>query len=128
MATQIVISNEDYIKLDDTYIIPWTDKGKNMVAIPNTIHYIVYGQEGPKEVQNKDASTGSMTGNTPMADDSHIITGSTSIADLLIWGEERMNQILQAKSEYRVAEDADIANGTLLNESKTWIDFDPNYS
>jgi len=33
-----------------------------------------------------------------------------------------------AQAEYKVAEDADIANGTTLNQGKTWIDFDPNYS
>ena len=44
MATEIVISNGDYIKVDNFYI-KWADKGDSMPALPsgqpgdNNIHY-----------------------------------------------------------------------------------------
>ena len=46
MATEIVISNGDYIKVDNFYI-KWADKGDSMPALPsgqpgdNNIHYII---------------------------------------------------------------------------------------
>ena len=102
MATQIVILNGDSILIDDSYPIAWADKGKNWVDgwTPNTIHAVVYNNAvGPNEIQNIDASTGMMTGNTPLTATSDAV-GSTTIADLLAWGETRKNQIDAAHLDY----------------------------
>ena len=44
MATQIVISNGDYISIDNSYLIQWADKGKNWVDAwcPNNYHYVIW--------------------------------------------------------------------------------------
>ena len=44
MATQIVIFNGDQILVDDTTIIPWSDKGKNFQAswCPNNYHVVIH--------------------------------------------------------------------------------------
>ena len=149
MATQIVILNGDSILLDDSYRISWEDKGKNWVDgwTPNTIHAVVYNNAvGPNEIQNIDASTGMMTGNTPLSATSDAV-GSTTIADLLAWGETRKNQIDAAHLDYdnyfenaiakwiddgneAVDFHADNASATAsyIDWSKTWIDYDENYS
>jgi len=60
MATQIVISNNDYIKVDDSFHIEWADKGNAWqdAWCPNTIHAVVWNNlTGQNEIQNKDAST-----------------------------------------------------------------------
>jgi len=67
MATQIVIQNKDNILIDDSFFIPWADKGKNWVDAwcPDTIHCVIWNNlQGQNEIQSKDASTGMMTGNT----------------------------------------------------------------
>ena len=69
MATQIVIQNGDNILVDDSFVIPWVDKGKNWVDAwcPNTIHCVIWNNlVGQNEIQSKDASTGMMTGNTDL--------------------------------------------------------------
>ena len=130
MATQIVIANGEMITVDNDFSIKWADKGKNWVDAwcPNTIHYVIWNNlAGPNEIQNKDASTGMMTGNTSLSSTSDAV-GSTTIADLLTWAETRQQQIETAKLAYDEALADDTANGTSNAAGKTWIDYDPNYS
>jgi len=130
MATQIVIANGEMITVDNDFSIKWADKGKNWVDAwcPNTIHYVIWNNlPGPNEIQNKDASTGMMTGNTSLSSTSDAV-GSTTIADLLTWAETRQQQIETAKLNYDEALADDLANGTSNAADKTWIDYDPNYS
>ena len=101
MATQIVIHNGSSILLDDSYRISWADKGKDWVDgwVPNTIHAVIYNNlAGPNEIQNKDASTGMMTGNTSLSSTSDAV-GSTTIANLLTWAETRKLQIEEAENQ-----------------------------
>ena len=129
MATQIVIANKESIFLDNTFYIAWADKGKNWVDAwtPDTIHYVIWNDlPGQNEIQNKDAD-GNMTGNTNLNATSDAV-GSTTIADLLTWGETRKGQIEAAKTALQTAIDADKENGTTNAEGKTWIDYDSNYS
>mgnify|MGYP003134180101 FL=1 len=128
MATQIVISSNDSIKIDNAFHIEWADKGNAMPALPDTLHYMIWNElDGQNEVQSKDASTGAMTGNTNLSATSDSI-GSTTIADLLAWGEIRKGQIETAMADYDTAVADDIANGTTNAADKTWKDYDPNYS
>jgi hypothetical protein len=128
MATQIVIGNNDSIKIDDSFHIRWVDKGNAMPSLPDTIHYVIWNDlAGSNEIQHKDASTGNMTGNTDLSATSDAV-GSTTIADLLTWGETRKGQIETAYAAYDAAVADDIANGTTNADGKTWIDYDPNYS
>jgi len=127
MATQIVISNGDYIKVDDFHI-QWIDKGNAMPDIPNTLHYVIWNSlVGQNEIQHKDASTGNMTGNTNLSSTSDAV-GSTTIADLLTWGETRKGQIETAEASHNAAHQDDIANNTTNAAEKTWVDYDPHYS
>ncbi len=121
MATQIVIGNESHILIDDSYNIPWVDKGNAWQAgwMPNTIHAVIWNNlTGQNEIQNKDASTGMMTGNTNLSATSDAV-GSTTIAALLTWAETRKGQIEAAKVAFKDAGSP---------EDKTWIDYDSNYS
>ena len=128
MATQIVISNEDYVKIDESYHINWADKGNAMPSLPSTIHSVIWNDlAGPNEIQIKDASTGNMTGNVDLNATSDAV-GSTTIADLLTWGETRKGEIETAYAAYEVARADDEANGTTNAVGKTWADYDPNYS
>ena len=128
MATQITISNNDYIKIDDSFHIAWADKGTVMPALPDTIHYVIWNDLiGQNEIQNKDASTGDMTGNTNLSATSDAV-GSTTIADLLTWGETRKGQIETAIAAYDAAVADDIANETTNTDGKTWQDYDPHHS
>ena len=128
MATQIIISNNDYIKVDDSFHIEWADKGNAMPAIPNTIHVVIWNTlPGPNEIQNKDSSTGNMTGNTSLSATSDAV-GSTTIADLLLWGDLRKLQIEEAQTAFIAAQSDDEANGTTNAQGKTWVDYDPHYS
>ena len=80
MATQIVIFNEEAIKIDDSFHIDWADKGNAWQAewIPNTVHVVIWNALlGQNEIQSKDASTGMMTGNTNLNATSDAV-GSTS--------------------------------------------------
>lgn len=128
MATHIVISNEDYIKVDDSFHIKWSDKGNAMPALPDTIHYVIWNDlAGQNEIQTKDPSTGMMVGNTDLSATSDAV-GSTTIADLLTWSETRKGEMETAMAAYNAAVADDEANGTTNAEGKTWVDYDPNYS
>ena len=135
MATQIVIANKEHIALvldngdDESFIIHWADKGKNWNDnwLPDTIHYVVWNDLGPNEIQNKNPSTGMMTGNTPLNATSDAV-GTTTVADLLVWGETRALQIEEAVRDYNAVVADDAANGTTNAEGKTWADYDSNYS
>ena len=129
MATQITISNEDYVKIDDSFHIDWADKGTAWQAgwMPNTIHAVIWNELlGQNEIQTKDASTGNMAGNTNLSATSDAI-GSTTIADLLTWAETRKGQIETAMTAYDVAVADDIANET-SNALANWQAYDPNHS
>ena len=125
MATQIVIANESYIKVDDSYHIDWADKGNAMPAIPNTLHVLIWNAlPGQNEIQSKDASTGMMTGNTNLNSTSDAV-GSTTVGALLTWAETRKGEIEAAKTAYINDGNGDVGTGS---EGKTWIDYDANYS
>ena len=125
MATQIVIANESYIKVDDSYHIDWADKGNAMPAIPNTLHVLIWNAlHGQNEIQSKDASTGMMTGNTNLSSTSDAV-GSTTVGALLTWAETRKSEIETAKTAYINDGNGDVGTGS---EGKTWIDYDSNYS
>jgi len=130
MATQIVISNGDFIKVDDSFHINWADKGSAWqdAWCPNTIHAVIWNNlTGQNEIQNKDSSTGNMTGNVNLSATSDSV-GTTTIADLLTWAETRKGQIETAETAYTNAVADDETNGTTNAAGKTWIDYDPNYS
>jgi hypothetical protein len=130
MATQIVIANNEHILIDNNFRIAWADKGNAWQAgwCPNTIHYVIWNTlTGQNEIQNKDASTGMMTGNTNLNATSDAV-GSTTIAALLTWAETRKLQIEEAILDYEAAVADDTANGTTNAQDKTWRDYDPNYS
>ncbi len=123
MATQIVIGNGSYIKLDDEFHIDWADKGNSMPALPSTLHAMIWNDlPGQNEIQNKNDSTGNMTGNTDLNSTSDAV-GSTTVAALLSWGETRKGEINTAITAYNDA----VTAGTAI-EGQTWIDYDPNYS
>jgi hypothetical protein len=128
MATQIVISNNDSTTIDDSFRIPWVDKGNAMPALENTIHYVLW-TSGQKEIQNKiaDSDPPEMTGNTDLNDTSDAV-GSTTIDDLLTWGETRQIQIEQAQLSHDEAKAVHEAADDGTAWTKTWIDYDPNYS
>ena len=128
MATQIVISNEDYVKIDESFRIDWIDKGNAMPSLPSTIHSVIWNDlTGQNEIQNKDASTGNMTGNVDLTATSDSV-GSTTVDALLTWGETRKGEIETAIAAYADAVADDEANGTTNAAGKTWVDYDPNYS
>ena len=135
MATQIVISNEDYVKIDESYHINWADKGNAMPSLPSTIHSVIWNAlAGQNEIQYKDASTGNMTGNISLSATSDSV-GSTTIADLLTWGETRKGQIETATADNTeaatAAYTAHVDGGGTEDDfvwDKTWADYDPNYS
>ena len=130
MATQIVIFNEEAIKIDDSFHIDWADKGNAWQAewIPNTVHVVIWNALlGQNEIQSKDASTGMMTGNTNLNATSDAV-GSTTVAALLTWAETRKGQIEAAITAYTNAVADDKANGTTNANGKTWIDYDSNNS
>jgi len=140
MATQIVIANEDSIKIDDSYLIQWADKGKNWVDAwcPNTVHCVIWNNlPGQNEIQSKDASTGMMTGNINLSATSDAV-GSTTVTALLTWAETRKGQIETANTDHNSAYSAALTNwinadSSNNNEnnfswSKDWTDYDPNYS
>ena len=125
MATQIVIGNGSYIKVDDSYHIDWADKGNAMPAISNTLHALIWNNlSGQNEIQSKDASTGMMTGNTNLSSTSDAV-GSTTVGALLTWAETRKGEIETAKTAYINDGNGDVGTGS---EGKTWIDYDSNYS
>ena len=128
MTTQIVIHNDSSIKLDDSFYIPWADKGNAMPSLPNTVHAVIWNDlVGQNEIQSKDPTTGNMTGNTDLNATSDAV-GSTTIADLLTWGATRQLQIEQAQLSHDEAYTAHLAADDGSVWTKTWIDYDPNYS
>jgi hypothetical protein len=44
MATQIVILNKSYIKVDDDFHIGWEEKGNAMPALDDSIHAVVFNE------------------------------------------------------------------------------------
>ena len=123
MATQIVIGNGSYIRIDDSFHINWADKGNAMPALPNTIHCVLWNNlPGQNEIQNKDASTGMMTGNTNLSATSDAV-GSTTIAALLTWAETRKGEIEASIAAYNAAVEDDAANETNNTDGKTWRDY-----
>ena len=131
MATQIVILNGDSIQIDNSFRIDWADKGAAMPAIPNTVHCVLWNNLlGQNEIQNKDASTGSMTGNTNLSSTSDAV-GSTTIAALLTWAETRKGEIEAAITAYNAAVANDIATddqespdpSTWSTNGKSWRDY-----
>ena len=130
MATQIVILNNDYFLVDDSFHIAWADKGDAWVNtwLPDTIHAVIWNNlVGQNEIQSKDPATGNMTGNTNLSATSDAV-GSTTIAALLTWAETRKGQIEAAITAYTNAVVDDEANSTNNATGKTWIDYDSNYS
>ena len=128
MADQIVILNESYILIDDSFHITWVDQGTAMPSIPNTIHGVIWNNvAGQNEIQNKDAVTHNMTSNTDLSATSDAV-GSTTIANLLTWGETRKGEITTAMASYDAAVADDRVNETTNAVGKTWRDYDPNYS
>ena len=115
MATQIVILNGESIRVDDSFHIAWADKGSSMPAIPNTVHCVLWNSlPGQNEIQSKDASTGMMTGNTNLNATSDAV-GSTTIAALLTWAENRKTEIETAYAAWEAAGSPD---------DKTWRDYE----
>jgi len=135
MATQFVISNDDYIKIDDVFHIKWADKGNAMPSLPNTIHYVIWNDlTVQNEIQSKDPATGNMVGNTDLNATSDAV-GSTTVSDLLTWAGTRKGQIetavLDHDTAYSTAHTAHVDGGgdpDAFPWSQTWIDYDPNYS
>ena len=127
MATQIVIHNDSSIKIDDSFHIDWEDKGNAMISLPSTIHAVIWNDlPGQNEIQSKDADH-NMTGNTDLNATSDAV-GSTTIADLLTWATTRQLQIEQAILSHDEALAVHEAEGDGSVWTKTWIDYDPNYS
>jgi Flp pilus assembly protein TadG len=130
MATQIVILNNDYIRVDDKFHIHWVDKGKNWNNswLPNTIHAVIWNNlTGQNQIQNKDATTGAMTSNSNLSATSDAV-GTTTIANLLTWAETRKGQIEQAQQDFYTDIANDEANSTTNSHGKNWPDYDSNYS
>ena len=93
MATQIVISNGDYIKVDDSFHINWSDKGDSMPALPSTIHYLIYNTlSGDNEIQHC-SPTGKMTGETVLNTTSDIVSGTTTVQNSLDCAQTRKEEI-----------------------------------
>ena len=130
MATQIVILNNDYFLVDDSFHIAWADKGDAWVNtwLPDTIHAVIWNNlVGQNEIQNWNVSTGSMTGNSNLSATSDAV-GTTTVANLLTWAETRKGQIQAAMTAYDNALADDITNGTTNAVGKTWVDYDSNHS
>jgi len=147
MATQIVIGNGSFIKIDDSFHIDWADKGNAMPAISATIHFVIWNDlVGQNEVQFKDVSTGNMTGNTNLNSTSDTIHGSVTVQNLLDYCDTRISQINQAHDDFitaiQAAKTSFVNDGNNENDfkettsgissywdfSKTWINYDPNHS
>jgi len=135
MATQIVISYNDYINVGDSFIILWADKGNAMPTLSGNTHYVVFNDlPGPNEIQTKDPTTLMMTGNTDLSSVSDAV-GDTTVQNLLDWGTTRQIEIETAQLHHDEAyttawvawQDAGNTPETFVWD-KTWRDYDPNYS
>tara|TARA_R100000664_G_scaffold32732_1_gene48145 strand:- start:195 stop:593 length:399 start_codon:yes stop_codon:yes gene_type:complete len=132
MATKINILVGDHILIDGpsnndgSFHIDWEDKGKNWDAnwCPSDYHAVIWCDYSPKEIEKKDPTTFQMTENISLTDTSDAV-GTTTVANLLTWGETRKGQIQQAISDF--VDDGNGQTGT-NSEGKSWKDYDPNYS
>ena len=135
MATQIHITNKDYVKIDDKYHFSWNQLGSDWLHtwLPNTIHVVIWNDlEGPNEIQKKDVSTGNMTGNVNLTSTSDAV-GNTTVAGLLSWATTRSSNYEKAVSDWDAAyatKMSDWVNAGNKQEDmtydKTWEDFDPS--
>ena len=150
MATELTISYGDKVLLDQSnsiYVIEWADKGNAFPDIGNDVHYVIYNTvAGPNEVQKKDPTTQMMKGNTALESMSSVVGNSVTVSDLLTWAETRKGQIVSAQLDYdnyvenaqtiwvNAGNDAadfnsdNSATNSFIDWSKTWIDYDSNYS
>lgn len=150
MATELTISYGDKVLLDQSnsiYVIEWADKGNAFPDIGNDVHYVIYNTvAGPNEVQKKDPTTQMMKGNTALESTSSVVGNSVTVSDLLTWAETRKGQIVSAQLDYdnyvenaqtnwvNAGNDAadfnsdNSATNSFIDWSKTWIDYDSNYS
>ena len=147
-ASQFVILRGDQIFIDDNERLEWADKGNKWQDswVPNTIHAVIWNNlVGQNEIQNIDPSTGMMSGNVDLNSTSDAV-GSTTVADILSWIDVRMAEIKSAQLDYSNAlENAQtqwVNDGNDVNDfnagnsatssyfdwSKTWVDYDENYS
>ena len=136
MATQIVISNKDYVRIDDGYRIPWNQRGNAMPElphnIPESIHYVVWNTlQGSNEIQKCDGE-GTMIGNTPLTSVEDVVYETTTVQDLLDWGQTRKAQLETANADNDEAAEAalqaHIDGGGTEDDfvwNKTWADYDP---
>ena len=137
MATQIVISNKDYVLVDDDLNIKWEDRGNGMPDLPHggadSIHYMIWNTlQGHNEVQKCDGE-GNMTGNVNLDSVNDIVHGTTTVQNLLDWGETRKTQIETAIAEndaaYLTSFRAHVDGGGSPGDhvwTKTWVDYDPD--
>ena len=89
MATQITISNKDYVLVDGADLIKWADVGASMPSISSTIHYIIWdGSAGEVQYNNG-------VENLTLASSSDAV-GSTTVDALLSWSETRQEEIKTA--------------------------------
>ena len=93
MATNIVISNGDYIKVDD-FMISWDEKGDSM---PNLPHLIWNNLTGKNEIQ-KCNENHEMTSNVSLTSVSDVVVDTTTVQDFLNWGESRKAEIIAAQN------------------------------
>ena len=147
MATHVTVIYGERILIDYNKEIKWVDKGTSFPALPNTVHAVIWNDlTGQNEVQFKDASTGNMTGNTNLNATSDTIHGSITVQNILDYCDTRIAQIDQAYADFETAIQA--AKTSFVNDgnnednfksstsgisaywdfSKTWIDYDSNYS
>ena len=137
MATQITISNEDYILVDDDLNIKWEDRGNGMPDLPHSgadsIHYMIWNTlQGHNEVQKCDGE-GNMTGNVNLDSVNDVVHGTTTVQNLLDWGETRKTQIETAIAEhdaaYLTSFTAHVDGGGSPGDhvwTNTWVDYDPD--
>ena len=154
MATEIIIAYGEKVLLDQSnsiFEIEWVDKGNAFPDIGNDVHYVIYNTiAGPNEVQKKDPTTLMMKGNTALDSTSAVVGNSVKVSDLLTWAETRKGQINSAMLDYDnyyenaqtkwVNDGNDISNfndnddanaaatSSYIDWSKSWRDYDPNYS
>tara|TARA_R110000796_G_scaffold169587_3_gene286430 strand:+ start:643 stop:951 length:309 start_codon:yes stop_codon:yes gene_type:complete len=101
MATNIVISNGDYIKVDD-FMISWDEKGDSMPNLPHdqsdSIHYLIWNNlTGKNEIQ-KCNENHEMTSNVSLTSVSDVVVDTTTVQDFLNWGESRKAEIIAAQN------------------------------
>ena len=147
-ASQFVILRGDQIFIDDNERLEWADKGNKWQDswVPNTIHAVIWNNlVGQNEIQNIDPDTGMMTGNVNLNSTSDA-DGSPTVADILSWLDVRMAEIKSAQLDYSNAlenaqtqwvndgndandfNEGNSATSSYFDWSKTWVDYDENYS